>query len=623
MTLERFCRLCAVRYPLSSLNTLENLRNEQLDKLILKYLQIKIDEGFPNIACEQCCKTISNFHKLLTGIKAAQEKLNDIYSEYKNLDIKLEDEEVREILSKNIEGTNFNSDSKPNNVKTEIDYHNDSDNLDSFLNFIDETNDSDSSVTQPFDEELDAKVEKLNPDKSNDENLNKSSVKKNIRKIHWLCYKCDERLRNADSLEEHFQEVHKSKVEYVCIECQALFKDLKEFKDHYYGHDVVKNSKTYRFNYTCETCGKQFYDPTNYKGHCDMHLGIKRFECEICGRNFAKKQHKEIHKLTVCSKLSKVKDESNNEDENSDNEEKSKWKFHDINHEFICSVCDELFENNEKYDEHLKRVHDIEDGIQTGSTYESHTLTHTGVKRFTCKNCGRKFHLKQHLVAHSLTHLETVNSSEVKCNQCDKICKNEYLLKRHLNTHRSEDEKYVHKCDICKRKFMYAKSLAEHQKQGHDNEEVICDQCGKVFKDKYRLSQHLSSHIDGLKFTCDQCPKEFKSLTALKAHKKTHAEKSYECEVCGKKFSLRGQLTVHSTIHTGQLPYECSYCKKQFRRKYYLTVHLRQHTGERPYSCTECNHYFASDSNFIKHLKGRHGLKNFSVVNKRRYPFDD
>ncbi|XP_044729641.1 zinc finger protein 182-like [Chrysoperla carnea] len=630
MTLKRFCRLCAVKCPLSSIKSKEDLQNEQLDKLILQHLHIKIEDGYPNTACKLCCKTISNFHKLLTGIKTAQQKLSNIFSDSKNLDIKLEDEEQSKILDKNSDEINldleeYKETDATDNVKTEIDDHNNDDyyDIDHFLNLKDETPDFDSSIAKPGNEV--SETEKLNIDTTNDENLQKSSdsnLKKNQRKIHWRCYKCKKRLRNAESLQDHFQEVHKSKVEYVCVECQALFKDLSEFKDHYYSHDIVKKSKKYPFNYTCETCGKQFYEAKNYKEHRDMHLGIKRFECEICGKNFAKKQHKEIHKLRVCSKSKKINTvDELIKDEISDNNQEPKWKCnkcdkgfetvhyyqkhlkkaHDVTtNDLICTVCDELFESNELYDEHLKKVHDIDDGIQTGSNYEckkcskhfrhkysylAHTLTHTGVKRFSCKECGSKFYLKQHLIAHSLTHLETVNSSE--------------------------------------RKFMNIETLTEHQKQGHNSEEVICDQCGKVLKDKYRLTQHLSSHIDGIKFTCDQCPKEFKSTAALKLHQKKHGEKQHGCEVCGRKFSLRSQLRVHATIHTGQLPYECSYCKKQFRTKYHLTVHLRQHTGERPYSCTECNHYFANDSNFIKHLKGRHGLKNFSIVNKHRYPFDD
>ncbi|XP_044730543.1 zinc finger protein 883-like [Chrysoperla carnea] len=575
-------------------------------------------------------------------------------------------------------------------VKNELDLESDCDNNDTFFNELnDEDHDSSSSeVINKKSDNINSKSEKTANDKAGNEtkasnkyNKNALVTKQILRKIPWQCYKCNIRLRSAQRLQDHFQVTHSSKiVEYVCIECNAVFKKLHEFKSHYYSHDIIKKTRSYEFNFSCEICGKQFYHLSNYRVHRNSHLGLKRFECEICGRNFAKKQYKEMHKLTVCLKsIDPNKNNSHSDERATINEEKEsksqdgeelsennmdddlKWKcdkcdksfaraynlqrhnrnVHGItnNKQHICTVCDEIFENNDKYDEHLKIVHNLITGTKTGSVYKcnkcskqfnykyaylAHALIHTGVKRFPCKECGRKFHLKQHLTAHLITHLESKNEYEVKCDQCGKICKNQYLLDKHLRTHQSIDEKCKHQCDICKRTFSYLKSLITHQNQGHENVEYICDQCGKVFKTKYRLSEHLNTHDDAVIFSCDECPKGFKSAYILKIHKLTHSGvRSYGCEVCGKQFRRQGELTRHSSIHTGKLPHECSYCKKQFREKYYLKVHLRQHTGERPYSCTICNHYFANDGNFAKHIKRKHGVQNVSIANKRQYPFDE
>lgn len=106
MPVENFCRLCAVEFPLSSLKNVKELQNDHLDSLILKYLQIKINDKseFPTTACKPCCKTVLNFHKFLLEVKHAQEKLRDIISNYVS-NIKLEN----------------NDHNRGDSVKTEID----------------------------------------------------------------------------------------------------------------------------------------------------------------------------------------------------------------------------------------------------------------------------------------------------------------------------------------------------------------------------------------------------------------------------------------------------------------------------------------------------------------------
>ncbi|XP_030623895.1 zinc finger protein 233-like [Chanos chanos] len=84
--------------------------------------------------------------------------------------------------------------------------------------------------------------------------------------------------------------------------------------------------------------------------------------------------------------------------------------------------------------------------------------------------------------------------------------------------------------------------------------------------------------------------------TGVKQHRLVHTgEQPYCCDVCGKRFSLSGNLKRHQIGHTGQKlhvqltkKYSCSYCEKKFSLKSSLSIHQRVHTGEKPYTCRVC-----------------------------------
>ncbi|XP_057321577.1 zinc finger protein 624-like [Microplitis mediator] len=108
-------------------------------------------------------------------------------------------------------------------------------------------------------------------------------------------------------------------------------------------------------------------------------------------------------------------------------------------------------------------------------------------------------------------------------------------------------------------------------------------------------------------------------------HMHNHAEKTYECDICQKKFKRAGALTSHFKKHTGghterhsgkihsantaKDPITCDICKKTFGALSCLKQHMISHFDERPYECNICQYKFKRAGNLTSHF-GTHIVKH-------------
>ena len=156
------------------------------------------------------------------------------------------------------------------------------------------------------------------------------------------------------------------------------------------------------------------------------------------------------------------------------------------------------------------------------------------------------------------------------CHICEKVFKNRYSLKRHLETH--------------KRRFK-------------------CNRCGDEFKTLLDLQVHRHVHAHEKPFKCDFCGIGFKVENNMREHRRIHTGEKYKCDVCDKQFTQKPALYAHRKIHTddGIRPFECDQCDKRFRTACQLKSHGLVHTEERPYNCDLCSKNYK----YPRHLRKR------------------
>ena len=122
------------------------------------------------------------------------------------------------------------------------------------------------------------------------------------------------------------------------------------------------------------------------------------------------------------------------------------------------------------------------------------------------------------------------------------------------------------------------------QTHSHDTSQCAeCGVCGRMFAGKKRLWQHVRT-VHGVRhWKCPRCPCTFASRGGLTDHVRHIHEKQarYQCETCGKGYSIRSNYLDHVAAHTGVKRNVCSICHKQFTFKYSLKVHLTKcHTND-------------------------------------------
>ncbi|NXC35365.1 PRDM5 protein, partial [Campylorhamphus procurvoides] len=233
-----------------------------------------------------------------------------------------------------------------------------------------------------------------------------------------------------------------------------------------------------------------------------------------------------------------------------------------------CPHCESSFASQEILAEHLQTLH------QKPSEE----------KEFKCRNCGKKFPVKQALQRHVLQCTENVSPG---------------------------DSSRSFQCSVCNTSFSSESSYEQHKEACRGDARFICkaDSCGKRFKSKDALKKHKENVHSGnsrKKLMCSVCNKKCSSATNLQEHRKVH--EIFECQECEKKFISANQLKRHMITHSEQVQHRQQHCElPPSVSSVCLSPVLEEppvetHSEERPFQCEECKALFRTPFSLQRHL---------------------
>jgi len=76
-----------------------------------------------------------------------------------------------------------------------------------------------------------------------------------------------------------------------------------------------------------------------------------------------------------------------------------------------------------------------------------------------------------------------------------------------------------------------------------------------------------------------------------------------ECEICGKMFASKQQVSQHTRLVHSDQTFKCDICGQEFNSKRSLQDHLNKHNGTKAYTC-KCGRTYQYASGLNRHKQG-------------------
>lgn len=340
-----------------------------------------------------------------------------------------------------------------------------------------------------------------------------------------------------------------------------------------------------------------------------------------------------------------------------------------------CRLCGEMFDTRELLDEHMAANHDVVrkmfecelcNKVFVGpTTFERHFKKvhmngeHVEVddRPYKCDLCQKTFKQFKSIKFHIGSAHADDECLEFTCQYCGIIFSRLGRLDTHLQTEhcdllRKKGIKPVKpkpfSCDVCSKGFTLKNSLRNHLAVIHSRSDLLeqsfkCEHCGKLFAIRSRLEFHMQ-RAHSTTAAPSQPPmrkrilikKEPKDTKRYRRRSRTTVQKSsanianekpkpYNCDVCGRAFSLRNSLKNHlAVVHSrGDLlvnSFKCRLCDKMFAILSRLELHMeKKHeireklSCSRKFRCAQCDITLSSRSAMRQHHNDTHTVEESKI----------
>ncbi|KAK3599066.1 hypothetical protein CHS0354_024392 [Potamilus streckersoni] len=329
--------------------------------------------------------------------------------------------------------------------------------------------------------------------------------------------------------------------------------------------------------YPCSYCEQQFSRRSNLKAHIKIHLGVKPFPCPTCKKNFNRKSNLKVHMAKVhnydknaimeCLKTYYIYSKNNTLGDTSQNNATELNGMDTMDAAMPVLIKD--LADNEGQEKHL-------------AADNQGQSCHNTSRSFLADKSTDNLNDNNHLLFSAVPGCNFSVPSFEPYSDINQTNENMYLHNsdHYLPLYPTEDNATynINSTSDTFKENIFLSANNDANMPPYDAQNMFQNELSSELNMSLIKDEQMDKEF-GLNFH-SQMPSEVREnqseiTSDLKdSFTDDSVSKTYECKICGHKFSRRGNLMGHYKVHSGIRQFVCPLCQKSFTRKSNLRVHL-------------------------------------------------